>query len=662
VGVSERLGDEIDQPPLIGVLEPRRHLIQGDPGDFHNLTVRVGQLLALRLQQVVVNGLVHASVLGHEPEIDGAEAGDDPTGDPGLLADLPHGSLLGGLPRLDMTLGQGPHQSAAPIPAGDQGRLGPPTTPIEHESARGGLLRGLGPSSPSPRRGRRGRIGHTVRINRDPWASTLPAVAPQPEAGSASQRAAAHLAPVAGLLADLGTLFADAGHELALVGGPVRDALMGRDDGRTATDLDFTTDAHPLTVQGLLNGFAETTWDIGIRFGTIGALVRGQEVEITTYRAESYDPESRKPDVEFGATLSGDLGRRDFTINAMALRLPDLELIDLYEGQADLALGLLRTPGRAVDSFSDDPLRMMRAARFSAQFGFAVTPDVLEAMHSQAERLSIVSAERIREELMKIVMSPDPRQGLTLLVDTGLAQYVIPELPLLRLEEDEHHHHKDVYEHTLTVLEQAMTLEDVHAPTTGPDPVLRLAALLHDVGKPRTRKFESDGRVSFHHHEVVGARMTRKRMQALRFSNEMIDDVSNLVELHLRFHGYGTGEWTDSAVRRYVRDAGPLLDRLHKLTRADCTTRNRRRAATLQRAYDSLEARITALAAEEELASIRPGLDGRQIMDILEIAPGPVVGEAYQFLLDLRLDRGPMSEDMATQALRAWWAARPAGS
>jgi poly(A) polymerase len=283
-------------------------------------------------------------------------------------------------------------------------------------------------------------------------------------------------------------------------------------------------------------------------------------------------------------------------------------------------------------------------------------------MSAQADRLAIVSAERIREELMKIVMSPDPRRGLTLLVDTGLAQYVLPELPLLRLEEDEHHHHKDVYEHTLTVLEQAIALEGAHAPTTGPDPVLRLAALLHDIGKPRTRKFESDGRVSFHHHEVVGARMTRKRMQALRFSNEMIDDVSSLVELHLRFHGYGTGEWTDSAVRRYVRDAGPLLDRLHKLTRADCTTRNRRRAAALQRAYDSLEARIAVLAAEEELASIRPDLDGRQIMEILQIPPGPVVGEAYQFLLDLRLDRGPMSEDLATQALRAWWAARPARS
>jgi poly(A) polymerase len=484
-------------------------------------------------------------------------------------------------------------------------------------------------------------------------------VAPETPDADASRRAAAHLTPVAGLLTDLGRRFLEADHELALVGGPVRDALMSRAAGHTASDLDFTTDARPETVQRLLDGYAEAVWDVGIRFGTIGARIAGREVEITTYRAEVYEPDSRKPEVEFGSTLAGDLGRRDFTINAMALRLPDLELVDLFEGQADLAAGLLRTPGLAVDSFSDDPLRMMRAARFSAQFGFTVTDDVLEAMHSQSVRLAIVSAERIREELMKIVMSDDPRRGLTLLVDTGLAQYVLPELPLLRLEEDEHHHHKDVYEHTLTVLEQAMTLETAHAPASGPDPVLRLAALLHDIGKPRTRRFESDGRVSFHHHEVVGARMTRKRMQALRFSNEVIDDVSNLVELHLRFHGYGTGEWTDSAVRRYVRDAGPLLSRLHKLTRADCTTRNRRRAATLQRAYDSLEARIDGLAAQEELASIRPELDGRQIMEFLAIPPGPVVGEAYQFLLDLRLDRGPLGEDMARQALMAWWAARP---
>ncbi len=477
----------------------------------------------------------------------------------------------------------------------------------------------------------------------------------------AQRRAVAELAPYAPLLTGLGDRFAERGHELSLVGGPVRDALLGRlstRSGAAAADLDFTTDARPGDVLAMLEGFAESTWDVGIRFGTVGARIHGREVEITTYRAEEYDPESRKPSVDFGHSLEGDLHRRDFTINAMAIRLPELTFVDLYEGQADLDRGLIRTPGTAHDSFMDDPLRMMRAARFSAQLGFAVADDVVEAMARQAERLTIVSAERIREELMKIVMSPDPRRGLTLLVDTGLADHVIPELPLLRLEEDEHHHHKDVYEHTLTVLEQAMVLEDAHEPTSGPDPALRLAALLHDIGKPRTRRFESDGRVSFHHHEVVGARMTRKRMQALRFSNEMTDDVSRLVELHLRFHGYGTGEWTDSAVRRYVRDAGPLLPRLHKLTRADSTTRNRRRAVALQRSYDSLEKRIAELAQEEELASVRPDLDGRAIMGILGIPPGPVVGEAYQFLLDLRLDRGPMEPALAEEALRSWWAAR----
>ncbi len=471
--------------------------------------------------------------------------------------------------------------------------------------------------------------------------------------------ARAQLVAAAGILTTLGRVFTEAGHELALVGGPVRDALLGRFAGADTVDLDFTTDAHPETVLALLAPVAEATWDVGIRFGTVGARVGGREVEITTYRAEAYDPDSRKPEVAFGTSLADDLVRRDFTINAMAVRLPALDLIDLFGGRADLEVGVIRTPGTPHDSFSDDPLRMMRAARFSAQLGFDVAPEVVVAMTEQAERLSIVSPERIREELMKIVMSPDPRRGLTLLVDTGLSEYALPELPLLRLEADEHHHHKDVYEHTLTVLEQAMLLEDAHEPVSGPDPVLRLAALLHDIGKPRTRRFEGDGRVSFHHHEVVGARMTRKRMQALRFSNEMTDDVARLVELHLRFHGYGTGEWTDSAVRRYVRDAGPLLTRLHKLTRADCTTRNRRRAIALQKSYDSLEKRIAELAEQEELAAMRPDLDGREIMRILDIPPGPMVGEAYQFLLDLRLDRGPMEQELAEQALRAWWAARP---
>jgi poly(A) polymerase len=482
---------------------------------------------------------------------------------------------------------------------------------------------------------------------------------PEPFSAEAAQRrAVAELAPLARLLTGIGERFATAGHELALVGGPVRDALLGRLSGAPDADLDFTTDARPDTVLALLDGYADTTWDVGIRFGTIGARLHGREVEITTYRAEQYEAQSRNPQVDFGDSLDGDLVRRDFTINAMAIRLPELAFVDHFDGLRDLSARIIRTPGTAHDSFADDPLRMMRAARFAGQLGFMVADDVIEAMTAQADRLSIVSAERIREEFMKIVMSPDPRRGLALLVDTGLAEYVLPELPLLRLEEDEHHHHKDVYEHTLTVLEQAMVLETAHEPASGPDPVLRLAALLHDIGKPRTRRFESDGRVSFHHHEVVGARMTRKRMQNLRFSNDEIDEVSSLVELHLRFHGYGSGEWTDSAVRRYVRDAGPLLPRLHKLTRADSTTRNRRRALALQQSYDSLERRIAELEEKEELASIRPDLDGRAIMALLDIPPGPVVGEAYQFLLDLRLDRGPLDAASAEAALRAWWAAR----
>jgi len=467
---------------------------------------------------------------------------------------------------------------------------------------------------------------------------------------------AAQLAPLAGLLTQVGGWFADAGHEVALVGGPVRDAFLGRLEA--APDLDFTTDARPEQALAILQSVAEATWEVGIRFGTIGARLWGRDCEFTTYRSEAYDSSSRKPQVQFGDSLPGDLGRRDFTINAMALQLPALTLVDPFDGLSDLQAGVIRTPGTPQDSFGDDPLRMLRAARFASQLGFEVEPTCLAAMGAMRDRLEIVSAERIRDELTKIVMAADPRRGLTMLVDTGLADHVLPELPLLRLEADEHHHHKDVYEHTLTVLEQAIVLEHAHEPASGPDLTLRLAALLHDIGKPRTRRFEGDGRVSFHHHEVVGARMTRKRMQALRFSNEHIDEVSRLVELHLRFHGYGTGEWTDSAVRRYVRDAGPLLTRLHKLTRADCTTRNRRRALALQRAYDHLEERIVDLRAQEELDAVRPDLDGQAIMRILGIPPGPQVGQAYRFLLELRLDRGPLDEDQATQALLAWWAGR----
>jgi poly(A) polymerase len=470
-----------------------------------------------------------------------------------------------------------------------------------------------------------------------------------------ARRLATALAPYADVLERMGALFTESGFQVSLVGGPVRDALIGR----PVADLDFTTDASPEQIVHVLTGWADAVWDVGMRFGTVGARVRGIEMEITTYRTETYEPDSRKPEVEFGDSLDGDLGRRDFTVNAMAVRLPSWELVDLFDGQGDLERRVLRTPKTAEQSFDDDPLRMLRAARFSAQLDFDVAPDVIQAMTAMAARIEIVSAERVRDEFVKLIMSAHPRRGLQLMVDTGLCEYVLPELPLLQLEADEHHHHKDVYEHTLTVLEQAIVLENAHEPPSQPDLVLRLAALLHDIGKPKTRKFEADGGVSFHHHEVVGARMTRKRMKAMRFSNDNIDDVAQLVELHLRFHGYGTGEWTDSAVRRYVRDAGDNLVRLHKLTRADCTTRNRKRAMALQRAYEHLEDRITRLAAEEELAAIRPDLDGTAIMRILDIPPGREVGEAYQFLLNLRLDRGPMDAASAEEALRAWWAARP---
>ena len=453
---------------------------------------------------------------------------------------------------------------------------------------------------------------------------------------------------------DLGRVFAAAGHELALVGGPVRDALLGR----PVEDLDLTTDARPERVLELVEGWADAVWDIGIAFGTVGVRKGHHTIEITTYRAESYDRDSRKPEVSYGSSLAEDLVRRDFTVNAMAMRLPSCEFVDLHGGLADLRAGILRTPGTPEDSFSDDPLRMLRAARFASSLGFTVAPEVVTAMTSMCGRLAIVSAERVRDELIKLVIGAHPREGLLLLVQTGLAQLVLPELPALSLEVDEHHRHKDVYEHTLIVLEQAIELESTHEPVTGPDFVLRFAALMHDIGKPRTRRFETDGGVSFHHHEMVGARMTRKRMQTLRFSNELTDDVSKLVELHLRFHGYGDGEWTDSAVRRYVRDAGPLLDRLHKLTRADCTTRNKKKADKLARTYDDLEERIARLSEQEELAALRPALDGNAIMAILGIEPGRDVGVAYNFLMELRLDQGPMSQDDAEVALRAWWAAR----
>jgi poly(A) polymerase len=447
---------------------------------------------------------------------------------------------------------------------------------------------------------------------------------------------------------ELGGRFAEHGRELALVGGPVRDALLDR----PSHDIDLTTDAVPQRVLELVDGWADSVWTVGIDFGTVGVRKKNLQLEITTYRSESYSPKSRKPDVAYGTDIEDDLLRRDFTVNAMAVRLPAGEFVDPFGGLADLRAGVLRTPGKPEDSFSDDPLRIMRAVRFAAQLGFELAPEVAEAARGMAERLTIVSAERVRDELTKLMLSPDPRRGLGLMVDLGIAPYVLPELPKLRLEIDEHHRHKDVYEHSLTVLDQAIELERTRGHE--PDLVLRLAALLHDIGKPKTRAFEGAGRVTFHHHEVVGASMSRKRLTALRFPKDVVSDVSSLVALHLRFHGYGKGEWTDSAVRRYARDAGPLLERLHILTRADCTTRNRRKAAALARSYDDIEKRISALAEQEELDRIRPDLDGNEIQEILGLKPGPEIGKAYRYLLELRLENGPMEKEAATEALRAW--------
>lgn len=471
------------------------------------------------------------------------------------------------------------------------------------------------------------------------------------ELSQVQRRAVSELLRVSPVADDLARRFQEAGFTLALVGGSVRDALLGR----LGNDLDFTTDARPDDVLKIVRPWADAVWEVGIAFGTVGCRKSDFEIEITTYRSEAYDRTSRKPEVSYGDSIEQDLVRRDFTVNAMAVALPEKEFIDPHNGLEDLAARVLRTPGTPEESFSDDPLRMMRAARFAAQLDFEVAPEVVEAMTAMADRLQIVSAERVRDELNKLLLSEHPRKGLRLLVDTGMADLVLPELPALRLESDEHHRHKDVYEHSLTVLEQAIDLEE-----NGPDLVLRLAALLHDIGKPRTRRFEKDGRVSFHHHEVVGAKMTKARMTKLKYSNELIKDVSQLVELHLRFHGYGTGEWTDSAVRRYVRDAGPMLDRLHKLTRSDCTTRNKRKANALSRAYDGLEERIARLQEQEELDSIRPDLDGNEIMEILAVGPGPQVGKAYKHLLELRLEHGPMGHDAAAAALKEWWAAQQA--
>ena len=449
---------------------------------------------------------------------------------------------------------------------------------------------------------------------------------------------------------DLAARFKNSGFKLALVGGSVRDILLNR----LGNDLDFTTDARPEDIKKIIKGFVEDIWEIGARFGTIGARKDEIVFEITTYRSEIYLSNSRKPEVKFGDSIEVDLLRRDFTVNAMAIELTTKTptFIDPHNGVRDLLTKTLKTPGSPELSFGDDPLRMLRAARFAAQLGFTIAPELLASMTEMAGRLEIISAERIRDEFIKIVMSPNPRIGITTLVDTGLCDQFLPEIPKLRLEIDEHHHHKDVYEHTLTVVEQSMALEERLG---GANLVIRLAALMHDIGKPKTRALIDGGGVSFHHHEVVGARMTKERLRKLRFDHDVVEDVAKLVFLHLRFHGYGGGEWTDSAVRRYVRDAGELLTHLHVLTRADCTTRNKKKAENLASNYDHLEARINALMEEEELLKIRPDLDGHAIMEILGIKAGPQVGKAYDFLMELRLEHGPLGEERAKEELVSWW-------
>src|SRR3954469_21558991 len=466
------------------------------------------------------------------------------------------------------------------------------------------------------------------------------------ELTAAQRQAVAELMRVSPVADELGRRFAAAGHELHLVGGSVRDALLGRlGDG-----LDVCTDAPPDQTLAIVKGWAEAIWETGREFGTIGVQKDGLRIEITTFRADAYDGVTRKPVVEYGIDLLDDLQRRDFTINAMAVSVPGHVFTDPYGGLADLAQRVIKTPAAPQVSFSDDPLRMLRAARFAATLRFTVDPSVVEAITGMAADLDRITAERIRDEFTKLLCGADPVAGLRLLVDTGLADRFLPEISGLKLEIDEHAQHKDVYEHTLIVVSNAVRLEG----DEGPDFVLRMAALMHDVGKPATKAVGRDGRVSFHHHEVVGARLTKQRMKALQYPKDVTSEVVELVALHLRFYGYGRGEWTDSAVRRYVTDAGALLPRLHKLTRSDCTTRNRRKAAGLSADYDALEERIARLAAEEDLARVRPDLDGNAIMELLGVPPGPVVGQAWRFLKELRLDRGPLDRDEAEAELFKW--------
>jgi poly(A) polymerase len=475
------------------------------------------------------------------------------------------------------------------------------------------------------------------------------------EDGELLTAAAVALNQHAAVLREIGAAFDATGHELYLVGGSVRDAFLGR----LSPDLDLTTDARPDQVQQIVRRWADSMWETGIEFGTVGVGKGEHRLEITTFRADTYDQVTRNPEVRFGDRLDDDLVRRDFTVNAMAVRVTSAgpgEFLDPLNGLAALRAQVLDTPAAPEISFGDDPLRMLRAARFVSQLGFTVAPRVRTAIEEMAPQLGRISAERVAAELDKLLLGADPVAGIDLLVQTGMGEVVLPEVGGMQMAIDEHHQHKDVYQHSLTVLRQAIALED-----DGPDLVLRWSALLHDIGKPATRRHEADGGVSFHHHEVVGAKMVRKRLRALKYSKQMVDDISHLVYLHLRFHGYGGGKWTDSAVRRYVTDAGPLLPQLHKLVRADCTTRNKRRAARLQANYDQLEARIAELTAQEDLARVRPDLDGNQIMQLLDIPAGPQVGEAWRFLKELRLDRGPLTDDEARAELLAWWRSRGNG-
>ncbi|WP_018142885.1 CCA tRNA nucleotidyltransferase [Alloscardovia criceti] len=457
---------------------------------------------------------------------------------------------------------------------------------------------------------------------------------------------------------ELGELFESHGYELALVGGPVRDLLLHR----PAHDLDFCTSARPEEFEPLLKKWGDGFWDMGRKFGTLGAIKRmadGREysVEVTTYRSDVYEPDSRKPEVNYGDSLEGDLSRRDFTVNSMAIRVPSLEFVDPFDGRRDLERKILRTPASPEQSFDDDPLRMMRAVRFVAQLDFRIGIDTAQAINEMAERIDIVSAERVRDELCKLLLSDNPRKGLEAFVDSGLAEYVLPELPDLELEIDEHHHHKDVYEHTLQVLDRAIALEtDDEGPVPAPDLTLRLAAIMHDVGKPRTRKFEKNGKVSFLHHDVVGAKMTKKRLRALHFDNHLVSDVSALVEMHLRFHGYVDERWSDAAVRRYVKDSGDLYHRLNRLTRADATTQNRAKEQMFARAMDDLEDRVIELKKKEDFDAIRPDVNGEEIMSILGLQSGPLVGQAYRHMLNYRLDNGPVEHEQAVAELKNWYA------